>query len=61
LGLYDGIIMPGMGFKNIFKASKNTYLRHQLKTFKGSRKNIHFCCAGAVFWPFYAIFKSCGF
>ena len=30
------------------------------KIFKGSTKNIIFSCAGAVFWPFYAIFKSCG-
>ena len=28
------------------------YLRDQQKIF--------FSCAGAVFWPFYAIFKSCG-
>ena len=27
---------------------------------KASKNNIHFSCAGAVFWPFYAIFKSCG-
>ena len=43
----------GMGFKQIFKASIQ-------KIFKGSKKNIHFSGAGAVFWPFYASFKSCG-
>jgi len=50
-----------MGFKEIrFKASKNKYLRHQFKKKQGIKKNIIFSCAGAVFWPFYAIFNSCG-
>ena len=49
----------GMGFKEkIFKASKNKYLRHQLK--KRIKHNIPFSCAGAVFWPFFAMFNSCG-
>jgi hypothetical protein len=45
-----------MGFKKIrhqkkiFKAPIKTYLR--------DKKN-YFPCAGAVFWAFYAIFKSC--
>ena len=37
--------------KNNFQASIRNYLR--------DKKN-HFSCAGAVFWPFQTIFKSCG-
>jgi hypothetical protein len=39
---------------------KNKYSRHQFKKLRDQRKHIHFSCAGAMFWPFYAIIKSCG-
>ena len=47
-------------FKNDGRRGKIFTVRHQLKKIRDQKKKVHFSCAGAVFWPFYAIFKSCG-
>ena len=58
-----GISWPPPGWETILAwGSKKRIFKFKANILgiKKTKKHIHFPCAGAVFWPFYAIFKSCG-